>query len=144
MALTALMALGPLAGCGDDEGSTTELDAETWAARADRFCTDGVQEATALPLPQKAKDVPADADARAAIVATVGDGIITLGSPEGVDAEALGIYIAELAADNAELTQAADSPAGGPILIDESAGQAANELGLEGCAAFSNAIARTP
>lgn len=150
-----LAALLALSGCGlegDDEGgeavatTASPLEEEGWTARADRFCTDGTQEATALPLPTRSPEIAADTAARAEILATVRDGLLTLGRPDDVDEVDLNVFLAELDADIEQLSgpATATSADGLSMALDESAGQAANELGLPGCAALSNAIARTP
>lgn len=146
-AIALLAAVLALPACGDDEDAEAgQLSTEVWVARADRFCTDGTQEATALPLPGRPQQVAADAVARAEIVATARDGLLTLGRPEDIDGEDLDAYLAELGADMELLAQIAEgTESGGEYAqLDESAGLAASELGLAGCAAFANAIARTP
>lgn len=139
--LTAAIAL-PACG-GDDEGEAEALSADDWTARADRYCTDGTQEAIALPLPASSREVGPDAAARAEIVATVRDGLLTLGRPGDIDSEQLDAFLGELETDIGQLEQSAEA-GDGPVALDESAGVAANEMGLPGCAAFVNAIARTP
>lgn len=138
-------------GCGGESDSTGggTLGADAWRERAVGFCSDALQEATALPLPQSRRELAADASARAEIVATLRDGLVGLGQPTDVSADDLGAYVDDLDADVdalSDLARAAKSGAGaeGSTPIDESSGQLANRLELPECAALSNAIARTP
>lgn len=136
----AAAALALLAGCGDDEETTGEGDAATWAAEANAICGAAVEEAIALPLPGSAGEVAADATARAGILTAVRDDVAALELPDDVDSGLLDAYIAELDADIGQL-EGAERRA---PQLDESAGQAALELDLDECAALANAIARTP
>ena len=83
-ALAAIaLALIPVAlamgGCGGDEGMPGgPTDPERWRAQVELMCSDGSQEAVALPLPQAPREIGADAEARAEIVTTVRDGILPL------------------------------------------------------------------
>lgn len=137
------------AGCGDDEGDGSTggpLSSDAWRQRVNGFCGDGYQEATALPLPEGAAQVGPDAIARAEILANVRDSILTLGQPDGIDPGAVSGYIDELNADIDELGEIADAAesGAGQTQLDESAGEAATELGIDDCAALAQAIARTP
>lgn len=142
-ALAAVAAALALGACGDDDETTTpQAGSEAWTADAEAICAEGSDEAIALPLPGSRKQVAADAGARAEILTTARDELAGLDVPEDVDEQALGDYIAELDAD---IEQLAAISAGGPVeQLDESSGQIASELGLDECAAFANAIARTP
>lgn len=109
-----------------------------------------MERATALPLPASRSAVAADAAKRAAIVTKVRDGLMTLGQAEGIDDHEVESYLARLGGD-AELLQQISrvARAGGDFQrlngrLDESAGEVANALELDDCAAFANAIARTP
>ena len=138
-------------GCGGgDESGEEALGADEWRTRANSFCADGVERATALPLPASRSAVAADAAKRAAIVTKVRDGLMTLGQAEGIDDHEVESYLARLGGD-AELLQQISrvARAGGDFQrlngrLDESAGEVANALELDDCAAFANAIARTP
>lgn len=151
-AVTTALAIALLAGCGDDEDAetVTAISAGDFVPLAEEFCTDGTEEATALPLPANAGAVAKDADARAEIVATVRDGLLTLGEPEGVDGESRTAYLVELETDIQQLGEIAAAARTGEsyeelnATFDESAGAVAATIGLDACAAFSNAIARTP
>ncbi len=149
--LWLLLALAlTLAACGEDDSGIPEpLDLEAWQARAGQFCADGIQEATALPLPTTGAEVGPDARAMAEIVLTARDRMLTLAPPEG-EREAANDYLTQLS-DDAELllTVARRAERGAdyrtPLSqLDESAGQVAAELGLPDCAAFANSVARTP
>lgn len=149
--IAALLALPlGLAACGDDEGREPEpLDLEDWQARVSQLCSDGIQEATALPLPTTGAEVGPDARAMAEVVLTARDGILILATPEGQE-EAVAVYLSELSGDAELLLRVARKAERGedyqtPLArLDESAGQAALELALQDCAAFANAVARTP
>lgn len=149
-AALAILAVA-LSACGDDESSDAggPLSADEWSERVQGFCSDGYQEATALPLPESVQQLEADAASRAEILANVRDSILTLGQPDGISSEEVGGYVDELNADIDQLAQIASAaeagdPDAGTTQLDESAGQAASELGLDDCAALSQAIARTP
>ncbi|MFN8151561.1 MAG: hypothetical protein U0R24_10620 [Solirubrobacterales bacterium] len=152
LAAALLVAVALLAaGCGDDEESTAgaPLGADDWRARAEQYCSDAYQEATALPLPGKLSQVAQDASSRAEILATVRDGILTLGQPDGIDSDDVSAYVDALNADIAQLGQIADAAEDGTLTselaqLDEAAGQAAATIELDNCAALSQAIARTP
>ena len=132
-----------LAACGDDDETTpTVISSDEWAVEVSTLCSDGRDDATALPLPTSKRQVAPDAEARARILVTVRDGIVKLGRPEDVNGVAYDAYLTELAADIDQLQAVAGGDEAEPL--DESAGQAALELDLEECAAFSNAVARTP
>ena len=149
-ARTAALALGA---CGGDDstsgGEAATVSPVDWQTRANGFCSDGTQEALALPLPTLSSEVGDDAGARAEIVITVRDGILPLARPEGQE-EQIQAYLDELTDDARLLVEIRDMAAQGGdptslvAQVDESAGQAALALELEDCAAFSNAIARTP
>lgn len=148
IALAAIIAVA--AGCGGDDAGDEALTADEWRTRASSFCADGTQRATALPLPATRSSVAADAAKRAEIVTNVRDELTTLGQAEGIDAAEVEAYLARLGGD-AELLRRISrvAAAGGDFQrlngrLDESAGQAANALELPDCAAFANAIARTP
>lgn len=148
--LTLLLGALAIGACGEDEGPAgNPADPGRWRAQVEMMCSDGSQEAVALPLPQTPRQLGPDAKARAEIVTTVRDGIQPLPAPEG-SGGAVEAYLAELSAD-IELLRAIDAQAaaggdasGLEAQLDESAGQAALELDLRDCAAFANAIARTP
>ena len=152
LAAASLAALALLAaGCGDDGGSTSPgpLGADDWRDRVEQYCSDAYQEATALPLPGHVSQVAEDASARAEILATVRDGVLTLGQPDGIDSGDVSAYVDALNADIEQLGQIADAADDGTInpeaaQLDEAAGQAAGAIGLDNCAALSQAIARTP
>jgi len=136
------------AGCGEDGGpQAPSLD--EWADRVAQLCSDGTQEAIALPLPSTAKEVGTDSAAMAEIALTVRDGILPLGLPEGNE-DAASAYVDELSADAKLLLEVSKTAKrGGDYLtplscLDESAGETALELGVDECAAFANAVARTP
>ncbi len=151
-ALLAVAALAaPLAACGDDEEAPTlpPPSLEQWQARVNGYCSDGIQEAVALPLPTTTRDVPADARARAEILVTVYNAVIPLPPPEG-KSDFIDVWLEELSSDTDLLNEIARTAAAdGDYLtqlgeLDESAGEAALTLGLDQCAALANAIARTP
>ncbi len=151
-AATLVLAALAISGCGDGAGNGSSggpLSADAWRQRVNGFCGDGYQEATALPLPQSAARVGPDATARAEILASVRDSVLTLGQPDGIDPDAVSGYVDELNADIDQLGAIADAaeagdPNAGHTQLDESAGQAAVDLGLDDCAALAQAIARTP
>ncbi len=146
------LALGAiaLAGCGDDDGDDDgggPRSADEWRQSVDGFCSDALQEATALPLPETLEQLGPDASQRAEILGNVRDSILTLGQPEGLTPEEVGGYVDELNADIDQLGQISEAVADGdpnPPQLDESAGEAASELGLEACPGLAQAIARTP
>lgn len=146
----AVTALG-VGACGDDEGDETggPPSADEWRESVEGYCSDAYQEATALPLPEKLEQLGPDASARAEILGNVRDSIVALGQPDGISSDDVGGYVDELNADIQQLGQIASAaeagdPDAGTAQLDESAGQAATGLGLEDCAALSQAIARTP
>lgn len=146
------VALIVASGCGDDsEGDPgAPLSADEWRDRADQFCSDAYQEATALPLPGSIKEVAPDAAARADIVGNVRDGLLTLGQPDGISSEDVSAYVDDLNADIDQLGQISAAAEDGSLTpdlvaqLDESSGQLAAGLGLDTCASLSQAIARTP
>lgn len=135
---------------GGEESTGSPAVQPSWAERADAYCSDGLQETVALPLPATAREVAADADARIGIVATVRDGIYTLGDPDAGDEALAAVYVRQLDADLGTLDAIATAARqGGDYTavaagLDESAGRTASQLGLGDCAALSQAIARTP
>jgi hypothetical protein len=149
-ALGAVLAVG-LAACGDDEEVPTlpPPSLEQWQARVNGYCSDGVQEAVALPLPQTTRQVPEDAQARASILLDVHDAVLPLAQPPEQTTQ-INSWMGELDADAKLLKKIAVKAAAGLDYLtlagelDESSGVAANELGLDQCAALANAIARTP
>lgn len=149
-AALAILAVA-LSACGDDESSDAggPLSADEWSERVQGFCSDGYQEATALPLPESVQQLEADAASRAEILANVRDSILTLGQPDGISSDDVGGYVDELNADIDQLAQISDAAKSGAVdpsvaQLDESAGQAAGELGLDDCVALAEAVARTP
>ena len=152
VALLALALSGLLGGCGGGEETGdpgAPLSADEWRERAQGFCSDAYQEATALPLPSSTSEVAVDADSRAEIIGNVRDGLLTLGQPDGISSDDVSAYVDALNADISQLGQVAEDARGGQInpdssQLDESAGQAAGTLGLDDCVALSEAIARTP
>jgi hypothetical protein len=152
LAFALLLLAVPLAACGDEEGDVAEAlpppSLEQWQARVDGYCSDGIQEAVALPLPTNSRQLPNDARARAEILITVRDAVLPLARPEGKQ-DTVDSWLDELTADAEQLSElAATAAAGGDFLslepVDESAGAVALVLGLRECAALANAIARTP
>ena len=142
-ALAAVAAALTLGACGDDdETTTTEAGSEAWAADAEEICATAAEEAIALPLPQSKRQLREDAQARAELLTTAIDDLEAIDPPDDVDPELVGDYLAELEADAEQLRSTAAGEDSRPI--DESSGQIASELGLDECAAFANAIARTP
>jgi hypothetical protein len=147
------LAIGALAlgGCGSggDDSETPDTDPDTWRAEATEACEAGTEEAVALPLPQSRRQVSADAEAMVDILITARDSIASLGAPEELETE-VDAYLGELDEDIAMLEQVvSEGPPErggeeGATLLDESAGEAALALDLQACAAFSNAVARTP
>lgn len=150
LALAAALVAVP-AGCGDDEEvpALPPPSLEQWQARVNGYCSDGIQEAVALPLPTTTRDVPADARARAEILVTVHDAVIPLPPPEG-QSDFIDVWLEEISSDIDLLNEIArTAAANGDYLtqlgeLDESSGQAALTLGLDQCAALANAIARVP
>ena len=149
-AALAAAALG-IGGCGDDEGDETggPPSADEWRESVAGFCSDGYQEATALPLPEQLEQLGPDASARAEILANVRDSIVALGQPDGISSDDVGGYVDELNADIDQLPQIADDaaagdPDAGQNGLDESAGEAAAGLGLENCRTLAQVVARTP
>ena len=142
----ALLAIGAAmafaGGCGEDDETTSGLDADIWSASAEDACAAGSRDAIDLPLPSRKGEVAKDVEARAAILVSVRDELTALGTPEGIDGEALSAYLDQLELDIEKLEAVGLTGVTQPL--DESAGQAALELGLDECAAFANAIARTP
>lgn len=140
------------AGCGEggDGSAGGPLGADEWRDRADQFCSDGIQEASALPLPGSVAELADDAEARAEIDSTVRDGILTLGQPDGISSDDVSAYVDDLGSDIDVLGRIADAAAAGDDVtelngqLDESAGQLADGLGLDACVGLANAIARTP
>jgi hypothetical protein len=152
LAAAALATAGLLGACGgDDDGSSPgePVSEERWRSHAAGLCDAGTQEAVALPLPGNRREVAADARARAEILVNTRDQMMTLPPPEEI-ADEVDAYLGELDADIDLLSQTAEAARGDGDFrelinqMDESAGQAALELDLEECAAFANAIARTP
>lgn len=151
VAATLALAAG-VAACGDDDGVETPTlpppSLEQWQAKVNGYCSDGVQEAVALPLPTTTREVPADARARAEILVTVHDAVIPLPPPEG-KGDFVDVWLEELSSDTDLLNEIARTAAADEDYLtlagelDESAGQAALTLGLDQCAALANAIART-
>ena len=147
-AAALIVAFGPW-GEGDDAGATATTE-ETWTARANAYCADGIQEASALTLPSSAREVAADAEARIQIVATVRDGIYTLGGSPDVDPALTAVYVDALTKDLDRLDDirtAAKSGGDYQALnagFEEASAEPATQLGLDDCAAFAQSIARTP
>jgi len=147
-ALALIVAFGPWGG-DDDAGATTGTE-ETWSAKANAYCADGIQETSALTLPSSARQVAADAEARIQIVATVRDGIYTLGEPPDLDPTLSTVYLDGLTKDLDsldEIRKAARSGGDYQSLnagFQETSGGTAAKLGLDDCAAFAQSIARTP
>ena len=150
-AAAAAVAVG-LAACGGDDETTPQLPPPSlaqWQGRVNAFCSDGIQEAIALPLPQTTEALGPDAQARAEILTTVRDAVLPLPQPPDQAGE-IDAWLAEIDADVKQLQQVAKAVVKGedPLdlvgALDESAGQAALPLGLDQCAALSNTIARTP
>lgn len=151
MLAAAWLIVATQGGCGLSEDNPPEqLSDEEWVGRADGFCSDGIQEATALPLPSRRGDLAADAAQRAEIVTNVRDGLVTLGASDGIDEDAVTLYIGQLSADAQLLEKVSEAASAGGdaqqlnAQLDESAGQAASSLGLADCATFASVIARTP
>lgn len=145
MAAVVVLATAIAVGCGDDPADPEPFSAAEWRERADQFCDEGAQDATALPPPGSRREIAEDASARAEIIATVRDGIVTLGTPDGIDDRQLTSYLVALEADVGKLEQLAEGGgSGGAAVIDETTGGIAGDLGLQSCAAFVNAVARTP
>jgi len=154
LATTALaLLLGiALAACGGDDEEVPTLpppSLEQWQARVNGYCSDGIQEAVALPPPQTTRQVPEDSQARAAILIDVHDAVLPLAQPPD-QATQIDLWLGELEADAKLLNKIAVKAASGLDYltlagqVDESSGEAANELGLDQCAGLANAIARTP
>ena len=147
-AVLASIAALAAAGCGD-EGGSRRPSPDEWAEKAGQLCSDGSQEAIALPLPASRSEVATDSAAMAEIVATVRDGILPLGLP-AEDEDLAAAYIDQLTADAKLLLDVSEAARRGGDYrtalsrLDESAGERARELGLDECAAFANAVARTP
>jgi hypothetical protein len=144
----------PLAACGggdDDDQMTTfpPPSIEQWQARVDGFCSDGIQEAVALPLPRSTKELPDDARGRAEILVTVRDAVLPLPRPEGTE-DAVDAWLEELTADAELLNEIASVAAADDDYLDliaeldESSAGPAAELGLDTCVTLAQAIARTP
>jgi hypothetical protein len=152
--LLALAFVLPLAACGGDDGEDqmTTFPApslEQWQVRVDGYCSDGIQEAVALPLPRSTEELPDDARGRAAILITVRDAVLPLPQPEG-EGDTIDAWLTELTADARLLNEVASvAEAGDDYLdligeLDESSGELAGELGLDSCVTLAQAIARTP
>ncbi len=118
-------------------------------AEASRSCSDGVQEAVALPLPADTSEIAVDAQSRAEILDRVYDGILATPRPPEQE-EDVAAYLEDLKGDVALLRRIRDEAAadqdtaGLQAQVDESTGALALRLNLEDCAALANAIARTP
>ena len=148
--LSVALAVGLAACGGDDEVPTLPPPSlEQWQARVNGYCSDGIQEAVALPLPQTTRQVPADAQGRAAILLDVHDAVLPLAQPPD-QATDIDLWMGEIAADAKLLSKIAVKAASGRDYLtlagqlDESSGEAATGLGLDQCAGLANAIARTP
>jgi hypothetical protein len=146
------LAVGACGGEDEADGPTAPpapLSEAEFTAAADAACEAGAERATELPLPGSRREVEADAEAMGEIVRDVREQISALGAPEGREAE-VEAYLAELTEDIALLGEIRAAAAEGgdfrePLRrLDESAGQAASELGLDECAGFANVVARTP
>ena len=150
-AALALVIVLSLAACGDDEEVETlpGPSLEQWQLRVDGYCSDGIQEAVALPLPTSTKEVPDDARGRAEILVTVRDAVLPLPRPDGEE-ETINAWLNELTADAELLNEIATVAAADDDYLDllteldESSGEVAGELGLDNCVALAQAIARTP
>ena len=147
--LSVALAVGLAACGGDDEVPTLPPPSlEQWQARVNGYCSDGVQEAVALPLPQTTRQVPEDAQARASILLDVHDAVLPLAQPPD-EATNIDLWMGEIQADSKLLQKIAVKAAAGLDYLtlagelDESSGEAANALGLDQCANLANAIART-
>lgn len=148
--LAAILGLG-LGGCGDEEPQAGDpLDFETWKVRAASYCSDGIQEGVALPLPSNDRQLAADAAQRAEILLTVRDAVLPLGAPDGKGPQ-VGAYVGALTEDADLLNRISETAANGvdpagleSALIEANSGEAARELELEECANLANVIARTP
>jgi hypothetical protein len=145
----AVIAAG-LAACGDgDEVPTLPPPSlEQWQARVNGYCSDGIQEAVALPPPETTRQVPQDSQARAAILIDVHNAVLPLAQPSGSET-AINTWMDEIEADAKLLNRIAVKAAAGLDYltlageIDASSADAANALGLDQCADLANAIART-
>lgn len=143
----------PLAACGgDDDGVADPLpppSLEQWQVRVEQFCSDGIQNAVAIPLPQSTRDIPDDARARAEILVTTRDAVLPLARPEG-EGETIEAWLTELTDDARLLNEIASVAAADDdyldllAQVDESSAGPASELGLDNCVALAQAIARTP
>ena len=135
---------------GGDDDSGPVVAAPSWSDRANGFCRDGTEEATALIPTSTPHQISADAVDRIEILARVRDGIYTLGLPGDGDQALAAAYLEQLDADLDTLGAVAEAArTGGDYQaaaadLDESAGETADRLGLSDCAALAQAIARTP
>ena len=139
LAAVGAAAVLAFAGCGGDDDESMEpapVAIGYWISQADRYCSDGTQEAAALRVPSSARQYVVDSQARAEILAVVRDGIVTLGQPEEVDGDALATYLEELNADIKVMTTAAAAASRGPALL------AARRLRRRGAASSASRGAR--
>jgi len=143
VAVTAMLAFAGCSGDGEETIGAPPIAIGYWISQADRYCSDGSQEAAALRVPSSAKQYVADSQARAEILAVVRDAIVTLGQPDEVDPTALASYLEELNADIEVMTTAAGAASeGSPFSpLDLSAAEAAAALGLARCEGFAVQLA---
>jgi hypothetical protein len=152
-AASTLAVVLSLSACGLSGDETVETfpppSLEQWQAKVDLYCSDGIQEVVALPLPRTTDEVPDDALGRADILITVRDAVLPLPRPEGEE-ETIQAWLDDITADAKLLGEISSvAAAGGDYLdliaeLDESSGEIAGELGLENCVTLAQAIARTP
>jgi hypothetical protein len=145
-AIVLIVVLGPWG--GDDAATATA--GEGWGARANAYCADGIQEASALTPPSSATQAGADAAARIAIVATVRDGIYTLGEPAELDSAGHTAYVDSLTEDLDRLDEIRKAARSGGDYrqlsagFEEASGEPVSQLDLDDCAEFAQAIRPPP
>ncbi len=142
--IALIVAIGPW---GGSDSATTASAEESWSARANAFCADGIQETSALTRPAGARELAGDAEERIQIVAAVRDGIYTLGEPGELDPTLATVYVDSLSKDLDGLDAIGRAAASGgdyQALVtgfDEASGEPASRLGLDDCEAFAEAVA---
>jgi hypothetical protein len=141
------------ASCGDDDDDTTKADSADFTERADALCRTAETEAVKIDPPGNPAQTADYASRSHAILVELRDGLAGLEPPADLS-DSYERYLSSLDDDVSAmeaLGAAAESGDQAEIQrifnteINEDSGQiAVNDLGLEGCGAAANAIAKTP